>query len=52
MAPTSLQASVEGKTPSQKYDPASLEGLLPVYYKHLFPIGPYYKWLNYKNKKG
>ena len=52
MAPTSLQASVEGKTLNQKYDPASLEGLLPVYYKHLFPIGPYYKWLNYKNKNG
>jgi len=29
------------------YDPASLPDLLPIYYKRLFPFGPYFKWLNY-----
>lgn len=29
------------------YDPASLPDLLPIYYKKLFPYGPYFKWLNY-----
>jgi len=36
----------EGKT-GENYDPACLPDLLPVYYKRLFPYGPYYKWLNY-----
>lgn len=29
------------------YDPACLPDLLPIYYKKLFPYGPYFKWLNY-----
>ncbi|XP_071495058.1 DNA primase small subunit-like [Diadema antillarum] len=29
------------------YSPDSLPELLPVYYKRLFPFGPYYRWLNY-----
>lgn len=29
------------------YDSASLPDLLPIYYKKLFPYGPYFKWLNY-----
>ncbi|XP_050418949.1 DNA primase small subunit [Patella vulgata] len=29
------------------YDPASLPDLLPVYYKRLFPYGPYFRWLHY-----
>ncbi|XP_060582301.1 DNA primase small subunit-like [Ruditapes philippinarum] len=29
------------------YDPASLPDLLPIYYKKLFPYGPYFRWLNY-----
>lgn len=29
------------------YDAASLPDLLPIYYKRLFPYGPYFKWLNY-----
>ena len=32
---------------AQEYDPASLPDLLPVYYKRLFPYGPYYRWLSY-----
>ncbi|XP_052813251.1 DNA primase small subunit-like [Mya arenaria] len=29
------------------YDPTCLPDLLPIYYKKLFPYGPYFKWLNY-----
>ncbi|GFO30129.1 DNA primase [Plakobranchus ocellatus] len=29
------------------YDPNSLPDLLPLYYKRLFPYGPYYRWMNY-----
>ncbi|KAH3697398.1 hypothetical protein DPMN_084899 [Dreissena polymorpha] len=29
------------------YDPECLPDLLPIYYKKLFPYGPYYRWLNY-----
>lgn len=29
------------------YDPNSLPDLLPVYYKRLFPHGPYFRWLHY-----
>ncbi|KAL8591935.1 hypothetical protein ACOMHN_039988 [Nucella lapillus] len=29
------------------YDAASLPDILPVYYKHLFPYGPFFRWLNY-----
>lgn len=29
------------------YDAASLPDLLPIYYKRLFPYGPYFRWLNY-----
>lgn len=29
------------------YDPASLPSFLPIYYKLLFPYGPYYSWLSY-----
>ena len=32
---------------NQEYDRDSLPDLLPIYYKRLFPYGPYYKWLNY-----
>ncbi|XP_041374260.1 DNA primase small subunit-like [Gigantopelta aegis] len=32
---------------SNKYDPAELPDLLPIYYKRLFPYGPYYRWLHY-----
>ncbi|XP_074650535.1 DNA primase small subunit-like [Tubulanus polymorphus] len=30
-----------------KYDAESLPDLLPLYYKRLFPYGPYFKWLSY-----
>ena len=29
------------------FDADSLPDLLPIYYKRIFPSGPYYKWLNY-----
>jgi len=29
------------------YDPECLPDLLPLYYKRLFPYGPYFRWLNY-----
>ena len=29
------------------YDPESLPDLLTIYYKRLFPYGPYFKWLTY-----
>jgi len=29
------------------YDPNVLPDLLPLYYKKLFPSGPYFRWLNY-----
>lgn len=31
------------------FNPESLPELLPVYYKRLFPYGPYYRWLSYGN---
>ncbi|XP_064598395.1 LOW QUALITY PROTEIN: DNA primase small subunit-like [Liolophura sinensis] len=31
----------------EEYDPASLPDLLPIYYKRLFPYGPYFRWLSY-----
>ena len=34
-----------------KYDPAELPDLLPIYYKRLFPYGPYYRWLHYGGGK-
>ncbi|XP_076458358.1 DNA primase small subunit-like [Babylonia areolata] len=34
-------------TTEESYDAASLPDLLPVYYKRLFPYGPFYRWLNY-----
>ena len=33
------------------YDAASLPDLLPIYYKKLFPYGPYFRWLNYGGGK-
>ena len=30
-----------------KYDPNSLQDMLPVYYKRLFPHKPFYRWLSY-----
>ncbi|KAK0045802.1 DNA primase small subunit [Biomphalaria pfeifferi] len=30
-----------------EYNPEALPDLLPLYYKRLFPYGPYFKWLNY-----
>ncbi|XP_071451336.1 DNA primase small subunit isoform X2 [Hetaerina americana] len=35
-----------------KYDPNSLQDLLPVFYKRLFPCGLFYKWLNYGEVRG
>ncbi|KAL4217033.1 primase [Mactra antiquata] len=32
---------------TSSYDPESLPDLLPIYYKKLFPYGPYFRWLNY-----
>ena len=32
---------------TDSYDPSSLPDYLPIYYKKLFPYGPYYKWLHY-----
>lgn len=29
------------------YDPGILPDLLPIYYKRLFPYGPYFKWISY-----
>ncbi|KAK3083022.1 hypothetical protein FSP39_011835 [Pinctada imbricata] len=34
-------------TDKSSYDAALLPDLLPIYYKKLFPYGPYFKWLNY-----
>jgi hypothetical protein len=31
------------------FNPECLPELLPVYYKRLFPYGPYYRWLSYGN---
>ena len=25
--------------------------MMPIYYKRLFPFGPYFKWLSYGNSK-
>ncbi|CAC5374632.1 PRI1 [Mytilus coruscus] len=36
-----------GEEKEHVYDAASLPDLLPIYYKRLFPYGPYFKWLNY-----
>ncbi|XP_033728623.1 DNA primase small subunit-like [Pecten maximus] len=36
-----------GDKTDSSYDPASLPDLLPMYYKKLFPYGPYFRWLNY-----
>ncbi|PSN51875.1 DNA primase small subunit [Blattella germanica] len=33
----------------REFSPESLPDLLPVYYKRLFPYGPYYRWLSYGN---
>ncbi|KAH9523817.1 primase, DNA, polypeptide 1 (49kDa) [Bulinus truncatus] len=33
--------------PGDVYNPEALPDLLPLYYKRLFPYGPYYKWLHY-----
>lgn len=33
------------------FDPAQLPDLLPIYYKRLFPFGPFYRWLSYGNRK-
>ena len=30
-----------------KYDAAQFPEYLQIYYKRLFPYGPYYKWLTY-----
>lgn len=35
------------KEDTHEYDAASLPDLLPIYYKRLFPYGPYFRWLNY-----
>ena len=32
---------------NSSYDPSSLSGLLPIYYKYIFPYSPYCKWLQY-----
>lgn len=32
------------------YDADSLPGLLPVYYKYIFPYGPYCQWLHYNSQ--
>lgn len=34
-----------------EFDPGQLPDLLPIYYKRLFPFGPFYKWLSYGNGK-
>ena len=31
----------------KKWEPETLEDLLTIYYKYLFPYPLYYKWLNY-----
>ncbi|XP_075221184.1 DNA primase small subunit [Lycorma delicatula] len=33
------------------FDPAQLPDMLPLYYKRLFPFGPFYRWLSYGNIK-
>ncbi|KAG8222443.1 hypothetical protein J437_LFUL002178, partial [Ladona fulva] len=35
-----------------EFDPNTLQDLLPIYYKRLFPSGLFYKWLNYGDMKG
>ncbi|CAG2192171.1 FARSA [Mytilus edulis] len=39
--------TMPGEKKEHVYDAASLPDLLPIYYKRLFPYGPYFKWLNY-----
>ncbi|XP_069689250.1 DNA primase small subunit isoform X1 [Periplaneta americana] len=36
-------------TACDEFNPDSLPDLLPLYYKRLFPYGPYYRWLSYGN---
>ena len=36
---------------SNEFDSNTLNYLLPVYYKKLFPHGPYFKWLSYGSGK-
>lgn len=48
--PPNLWSVVAGEmaaTENCQYDPNSLPDLLPIYYKRLFPYGPYFRWLNY-----
>lgn len=41
------ESDVQKKAEDFPYDPASLPSYLPIYYKLLFPFGPYYSWLSY-----
>lgn len=45
------QASLAMASKSESYDAGSLPDLLPVYYKRLFPYGPYFRWLSYGGGK-
>ncbi|XP_055538595.1 DNA primase small subunit [Wyeomyia smithii] len=33
--------------PKEKFDPSSLQDLLPIYYKRLFPHLQFYRWISY-----
>ena len=39
------------KMTDANYDASCLPDLLPIYYKKLFPYGPYFRWLNYGGGK-
>lgn len=34
-----------------KFHEDMLSEMLPVYYRRLFPFGPFYRWLSYGNSK-
>ncbi len=42
---------VEMSSSNASYNSDVLPELLPIYYKRLFPYGPYYKWLSYGGGK-
>ena len=46
-----LSAEKSKMPEDNSYDQNTLPDLLPLYYKRLFPYGPYYRWMNYGGGK-
>ena len=42
-----VKASDDGSMTEINYDASQFPEYLQIYYKRLFPFGPYYKWLTY-----